>query len=218
MADPDDTPQPDPRTDAPADAAQASDGPALGAVPPEEEGAPVSGPTPDDGAGLDGPDPEDAGTPDADGDPDPLAELRAERDSYLDQLLRARADYENLNKRRHKEVAEARDRGAAAVVEALLEVLDNFGFALQAAEASEDTQLAKGVQLVHDQLIGVLEQAGLAPVPGEGAVFDPAHHEALVSERDDDGGRDEPEVAEVLRTGYRFKSQLLRPASVRVVE
>lgn len=148
---------------------------------------------------------------------DPVAELTAERDDYLDQLQRARADYENLNKRRFKEVAQARDRGAAAIVEGLLEVLDNFGFALHAAKESEDRQLAKGVELVHGQLLEVLGNAGLEEVPGVGSPFDPAHHEALASESDDTE-REHPEVAEVLRTGYRFKSQLLRPAAVKVLE
>ncbi|CAN5655062.1 hypothetical protein BH24ACT15_BH24ACT15_15690 [soil metagenome] len=154
---------------------------------------------------------------DRDADENPLATVTAERAEYLDRWQRARADYDNLNKRRFKEVAEARDRGAAAVVDRLLEVLDNFGFALQAAESSEDTQLSKGVQLVHGQLMDALRQAGLDEVPGAGSPFDPAHHEAVISESDGTE-RDEPEVAEVLRTGYRFKTQLLRPASVKVAE
>lgn len=183
----------------------------VGAVPAEEEGAPVA---PSDGGGEDG---LETGQTDPDPEPDPLAEAEAARDAHLDQLQRARADYDNLNKRRHKEVAEARDRGQAALAEGLLEVLDNFGFALRAAEESEDTQLAKGVQLVHDQLVSALERAGLEPVPGIGAPFDPAHHEALMSEADG-VDRDHPEVVEVLRTGYRFKTQLLRPASVKVAE
>ena len=178
----------------------------IGAVPGEEEGGSI----PPDSA---------EGAPDAapEAEPDPLAQAEAARDAYLDQLQRARADYDNLNKRRHKEVAEARDRGQAAMAEGLLEVLDNFGFALRAAEVSQDGQLAKGVELVHDQLLTALQRSGLEEVPGVGAPFDPAHHEALMSESDG-AERDRPEVSEVLRTGYRFKAQLLRPASVKVLE
>lgn len=211
-----DDPAADPRPDpmvgptpddaAPADAAPADGGAyeegTLGAVPSEEEGAPVA---PSDDDEEEGPAPE----------PDPLAAAEAQRDAFLDQLQRARADYDNLNKRRHREVAEARDRGQASLVEGLLEVLDNFGFALRAAEISDDIQLAKGVQLVHDQLLGALERAGLEHIPGAGATFDPSHHEALMSEPDG-VARDQPEVLEVLRSGYRFKSHLLRPASVKV--
>jgi molecular chaperone GrpE len=193
------TPAPEP---APA---PAYDQGALGAVPADAEGPPVEGVAPDGDA--DRPVPE----------PDPVALVTAERDDFLDQLQRSRADYDNLNKRRLREVAEARDRGAAALAHELLEVIDNFGFALRAAEQSDDAQLAKGVQLVHDQLLGVLQSHGLEEVPGAGSPFDPAHHEALMSESDDTD-RDVPEVGEVLRTGYRFKQQLLRPASVKVLE
>ena len=175
----------------------------VGAVPEAAEGEPTTGASPSDD------EPGEAA--------DPIAVLTAERDEYLDQLQRARADYDNLNKRRLREVAEARDRGAGALANELLEVLDNFGFALQAAEQSDDAQLAKGVQLVHSQLLSALNRHGLEEVPGAGAPFDPAHHEALMSEADDTE-RDVPEVGEVLRTGYRFKQQLLRPASVKVLE
>lgn len=148
--------------------------------------------------------------------PEEIAQVVTERDELTDQMLRARADFDNLNKRRQREVAEARDRGAASLVERLLDVLDNFGFALQAAAVSEDTQLAKGVELVHGQLLQALADAGLEEVPGTGADFDPAHHEALMHEEDGEE-RDHPEVVEVLRTGYRFKGQLLRAAWVKVV-
>lgn len=182
---------------------------------PANEGPANEGPSGDDSTtddtATDDPTTQDPATE------DPMATVTAERDEYLDRWQRARADYDNLNKRRFKEVAEARDRGAAAVVDRLLEVLDNFGFALEAARASEDTQLSKGVQLVHGQLMDALRQAGLEEVPGAGSPFDPAHHEAVISEADG-AERDGPEVAEVLRTGYRFKTQLLRPASVKVAE
>ncbi len=204
---------PDPAGKADPEDIQSCDDANLGAVPPAEEGAPVAPSVDtDEPVAEEVPDP-----PDEEGKPDPLTVATAERDDYLDQLMRARADYDNLNKRRHREVAEARDRGASQLAGDLIEVLDNFGFALRAAETSEDESLAKGVRLVHDQLVDVLQRSGLEQVPGVGAPFDPAHHEALMSEADDTD-REHPEVGEVLRTGYRYKAVLLRPASVKVLE
>ena len=43
--------------------------------------------------------------------------------------------------------------------------------------------------------------------------FDPTEHEAVVHEP---GGGGDPVVAEVLRTGYRWKGKVLRPAMVKV--
>ena len=146
-----------------------------------------------------------------------LATAEAQRDAYLAHLQRARADYENLSKRSRRELAEALDKGAAAVVEQLLGVLDAFSYALDAAKGTEDQGLAKGVQMVHGQLVGALRAVGLEEVPGAGEVFDPNLHEALM-QVEADGEVEHPVVAEVLRTGYRFKGRVLRPASVKVAQ
>ena len=149
---------------------------------------------------------------------DPLAEAQRERDEYLDHLRRERAEFENFRKRAAKERAEALNRGAEQVVSNLLHVLDTFGFALVAAEerGGED-QLAKGVQMVHAELVNVLRSAGLEEVEGAGAPFDPMHHEAMMQVEAEES-LDEPTVVEVLRPGYRFKGRVLRPASVKVAK
>jgi molecular chaperone GrpE len=157
----------------------------------------------------------DAGAVAADDVSAQLAEVEKARDEYLDHLRRERAEFENFRKRSHKERMDALDRGAEQLLANLLPILDNFGFALDAAKASDDEQLAKGVEMVHGQLLDALQQAGLQEVPGIGETFDPTHHEAMLSE-DADEPLEEPVVVEVLRTGYRFKGRVLRPASVKV--
>ncbi|HWH31831.1 MAG TPA: nucleotide exchange factor GrpE, partial [Egibacteraceae bacterium] len=150
---------------------------------------------------------------------DPVAAAERERDEYLDALRRERAEFENFRKRTTKERMDALDRGAEQLVAGLLSVLDSFGLALDAAGKSDDEQLAKGVELVHSQLLSTLEQAGLSQVEGVGAAFDPTIHEAMLQvEAADELGRevDEPVVVEVLRAGYRFKGRVLRPAAVKV--
>lgn len=148
-----------------------------------------------------------------------LASAERERDEYLDYLRRERAEFENFRKRSTRERKESLDRGAEVVVAGLLGVLDTFGHALSAAEASEDEGLAKGVQMVHTELLAALTSTGLEVIPGVGVEFDPAQHEAMMQvDAAHELGRDvdEPVVAEVLRPGYRFKGRVLRPASVKV--
>jgi molecular chaperone GrpE len=153
-----------------------------------------------------------------------LEAAQRERDEYLDALRRERAEFENFRKRATKERMDALDRGVEQVVTDLLGVLDNLGFALTAAEASADEQLAKGVQMVAAELLGTLQKAGLDEVPGVGEAFDPNLHEAMLQVEAEapvarpSGARqsDEPMVVEVLRRGYRFKGRVLRPASVKV--
>ena len=151
-------------------------------------------------------------------EPDPVAEAQRERDEYLDHLRRERAEFENFRKRANRERMDALDRGAEQVVSSLLGVLDNFGFALTAARATDaDNPLAKGVEMVHTELVNVLRNAGLEEVEGVGASFDPLHHEAMMQVEAEEPV-DEPTVVEVLRPGYRFKGRVLRPASVKVAK
>ena len=159
--------------------------------------------------------PEQGAGPEAEADPRSAAE--AERDQFLDALRRERADFENFRKRAERERMEALDRGREHVVAELLGVLDNFGHVLRGAAGSEDAQLSKGVEMVHAELVRTLEEVGLERVPGEGAPFDPAHHEAL-EQRPAAEPLEEPVVVEEHRPGYRFKGRVLRPATVTVAQ
>lgn len=146
-----------------------------------------------------------------------LAEAERQRDEYLDHLRRERAEFDNFRKRNARERLEAMDRGVQSLLTELLGVLDNFGHVLAAAEDSEDQALAKGAAMVHDELVGVLQRFGLEDVPGEGSVFDPQWHEAMMQVAAEEE-TEEPTVAQVLRSGYRFKGRVLRPASVSVAQ
>jgi molecular chaperone GrpE len=148
---------------------------------------------------------------------DPLTEAQRQRDEYLDHLRRERAEFENFRRRVTKERMEALDRGAEQVVTSLLHVLDTFGFALSAAREHPEDQLAKGVEMVHAELVSTLKQAGLEEIEGVGEHFDPMHHEAMM-QVEAHPPIDEPTVVEVLRPGYRFKGRVLRPASVKVAK
>jgi molecular chaperone GrpE len=90
-------------------------------------------------------------------------------------------------------------------------VLDNFELALGAL-AGADEQVRKGVELVFAEFVGVLEKAGLERIDAEGMPFDPNEHEAVLHEE----GEGEPVVTDIMRTGYRLKGRVLRPAMVKV--
>ena len=157
-----------------------------------------------------------------------LEQLFAERDDYLDQLRRAQADFENYRKRVAREQAALVGRATEALVEKLLPVLDAFELALLNADTAGATNgdvanLQKGVELVYAELLGTLEQLGLERIAAQGAVFDPMLHEAVMqveASADDQtlSESGEPIVVDVLRTGYRFGSKLLRAAMVKVAK
>jgi molecular chaperone GrpE len=106
------------------------------------------------------------------------------------------------------------ERATERLVEDLLPVLDSFDGAL-ASLSDETPELAKvrnGVVGIRTQLMTVLERAGLEVIDADGQGFDPNEHEAVLQ----DSGEHEPRVAETMRTGYRLKGRVLRPAMVRV--
>jgi molecular chaperone GrpE len=158
---------------------------------------------------------EEAAASELEADLEKLSQLESERDEYLDTLRRVQAEFENYRKRVIKEQTALVDRATEGLIEQLLPVLDSLELALKNLEtpdAEGAESMRKGVGLVYEQLLGVLEKAGLTRVEAEGKPFDPNVHEAVMQE-DGDG---EPVVTDVLRTGYTLKGRVLRPAMVKV--
>jgi molecular chaperone GrpE len=141
--------------------------------------------------------------------------LQRERDDLLEMSKRLQADFENYRKRVLREQTVLVERASEGLVEQLLPVLDSFELALaNFPEVDGDNGgVRKGIELVHAELVGVLERAGLEPIRALGAPFDPNEHEAVMH----DDGDGEPTVGGVLRTGWRLKGRVLRPAMVKVV-
>ena len=95
-------------------------------------------------------------------------------------------------------------------------MLDSFELAGREIEAdtADVDKLRGGVLAAIRQLEDVLVKAGLEPVRDAGVAFDPTVHEAVIH----DGGDGDAVVGDVLRTGYRLKGRVLRPAMVRVTQ
>ncbi len=141
--------------------------------------------------------------------------VERERDEYLDDLRRARAEFENFRRRTQRDAGTARDAGRGDVAAALLDVLDDLDRTLAAAEDSTDPGLAKGVSLVAEKLTSTLSGIGLVRIDPLGDPFDPSLHEA-VQQVPADEPTDAPLVESTLRPGYRLGERVLRPAMVVV--
>ena len=141
------------------------------------------------------------------------AQLESERSELVDTLRRVQADFENYRKRVIREQTALVERATERLVEDLLPVLDSFEGALaHAASAESPEKVVDGVNGIHTQLVSVLEKNGLERIDADGAAFDPNEHEAVMQ----DDGDAEPRVAQTMRTGYRLKGRVVRPAMVRV--
>jgi molecular chaperone GrpE len=139
--------------------------------------------------------------------------LQRERDDLLGTSQRLQADFENYRKRVLREQTALVERATEGLVEQLLPVVDSFELAVKNIGSESDVEsLRKGVELVYAELLGVLERAGLEPINALGKPFDPNLHEAVMH----DDGAGEPRVGGVLRSGWKLKGRVLRPAMVKV--
>jgi molecular chaperone GrpE len=138
--------------------------------------------------------------------------LRAERDSLLDRLARAQAEFENARRRASKEQLEFRDYAVADAIKSLLPVMDSLERALQVK--SDAAELRAGVELIYKQLQAALAKLSVHPIVSQGEAFDPRYHEAVEMVETSDAP--DHQVVEELQRGYKIKDRLLRPAMVKV--
>jgi molecular chaperone GrpE len=146
-----------------------------------------------------------------------LAAARADAESYLDDLRRLQADFDNYRKRTLREQTARTASASQALVARLLPVLDNFELAVSHAEQSRDfDRMLKGVEMVFGELREVLQGEGLVKIEAEGKPFDPERHEAVVAVEQE--GAEPGTVVDVVRTGYELRGKVLRPAMVKVAK
>jgi len=146
-----------------------------------------------------------------------LAKARAEAESYLDDLRRLQADFDNYRKRTLREQTARTASASQALVARLLPVLDNFELAVSAAEQSRDfDRMLKGVEMVLGALREVLEGEGLVKIEAEGKPFDPERHEAVIAVEQE--GAEPGMIVDIVRAGYELGGKVLRPAMVKVAK
>ena len=142
-----------------------------------------------------------------------LAAAREEAGSFLDDLKRVAADFDNYRKRTTRENAAMLDRATEKVVQGLMPVLDTFDAALAAEPETEtEKQLYSGMLQTREQLLDALASEGLEVIPTIDQPFDPELHEPVGAP----GGNGDLVVTQVLRRGYRLRGKVLRAALVVV--
>ena len=79
-------------------------------------------------------------------------------------------------------------------------------------------RIVPGVELIHKQLLSLLEKRGVAPIASVGSEFNPEYQQAVETSPAEDGEYDDGTVVEELRRGYTLHGRLLRPAMVKVAK
>ena len=130
----------------------------------------------------------------------------SEYEKIKDDYLRLAADFDNYKKRSEKEKESIGTASIAYFVESLFPLVDNFEIALSQDEVNKE------IETFSSLLTSLLESLQVEEVGSVGDDFDPNIHEAV----EHSGEGDTQKVEAVLRKGYLFQGNLIRPAMVKV--
>lgn len=146
-----------------------------------------------------------------------LKKCEEEKKEYLDGWQRLKAD--TVNSKREAEALTERkvSHARTEVIRDLLPALDSFDVAFKgSAWDTVEKTWKTGVEHIHTQILQALETHGIERIDAVGVIFDPSIHEAAEKRTVD--GSQEGSVIEVVRSGYKTKDEVIRPAQVIVSE
>ncbi|MFH0341788.1 MAG: nucleotide exchange factor GrpE [Chromatiales bacterium] len=146
-----------------------------------------------------------------------LDEAARKADGYRDELLRARAELENVIKRSSKEVANAQKYALERFVTDLLPVKDSLDLGRAASNQSADVAAIRdGLDLIVKMLDATLSKHGIKAIEPQGERFNPELHQAMTMQESKNSAPGT--VLSVVQKGYSLNDRLLRPAMVIVAK
>ena len=132
-----------------------------------------------------------------------------------DQLLRAKAEVQNVRRIAAQEVTRARLYGIESLAKEFLAVGDNIERAITSCEGEEDiSNIKEGLELTLKAYESSLKSSGIESIDCTDQSFDPEKHEALSVLEDDD--LEANSIIEEIQKGYSILDRTLRPSKVIV--
>lgn len=153
-----------------------------------------------------------------------LDSLRAELEVALsaaaearDEVLRARAEVENIRKRAERDVSAAHKFGLERFVGDLLPIKDSMDLGYSALDTTTDIEaIREGMTLTAKMFDTALEKAGVVALDPVGEAFNPEFHQAMTMQPSTDVAPGT--VLAVMQKGYQLNERLIRPAMVVVAK
>ncbi|OQX31506.1 MAG: nucleotide exchange factor GrpE [Candidatus Sedimenticola endophacoides] len=145
-----------------------------------------------------------------------LEDARSKADEHWDQLMRARAELDNLRKRQERELENAHKYALERFVNDLLPVRDSMELGVDAAreENGDIGKLLEGAELTLKLFTDVMQKYNVEQINPEGEPFNPEFHQAMSLQPRDDLPPNT--VVTVVQKGYSLNGRLVRPAMVLV--
>ena len=145
-----------------------------------------------------------------------LEAARSKADEHWDQLVRTKAQMDNLSKRHQRELENAHKYGLDKFVGELLGVWDSLELGHTAAqdENADVAKLLEGTELTLKMIADAMRKLGVEQVDPLNQPFDPELHQAMSMQPRDDVPANT--VVAVVQKGYTLNGRLVRPAMVMV--
>ena len=141
---------------------------------------------------------------------------QAKADEYLAGLQRERAEFANYRRRTSEEREATLGLANEDLIRKVLALADDFDLAIDARPPAIATEpWVEGVAAIDRKLRTLLESEGVKQIDASpGRPFDPREHEAIATVPGT--GREEGQIVEEIRRGYRLRDRVVRPALVAV--
>lgn len=143
-----------------------------------------------------------------------LARMKDEILNEREKSLRVLADFKNYRLRVERDGQVTAEAAKRDVFRSMLEIVDDIEKALRWDERHEAVG-TRGLQIILQKVLLLLEANRVVPFPSLGLPFDPAFHESVAVVRD--GNLAPGTITDELRRGYLMNGSLLRASQVRVV-
>jgi molecular chaperone GrpE len=134
------------------------------------------------------------------------------------KLLRVQADLQNMERIKKRDVEEAYKFSNEKLISELLLAKDSLEQGLVQEGSSQENMehMRQGMELTLKILTKAMEKFGVIELNPQGELFDPAYHEAMLTQESKDVRPNH--VLQVLQKGYLLHDRLLRAARVVVAK
>jgi molecular chaperone GrpE len=149
--------------------------------------------------------------------------LKEEIDKLKDQILRIRANEQNVIRQAEREKNDAILFGNQSLIKSLVGPVDQLFLALLNKPTDDSDVVLKnlyqGVDITKNEFIKVLEKTGLKRVyPNVGDTFNPEYHQAISMVEKESEDEQSNSVKNVVQAGWELSGRLIKPAMVVVTK
>ncbi|WP_341503324.1 nucleotide exchange factor GrpE [Gallaecimonas sp. GXIMD4217] len=145
-----------------------------------------------------------------------VARLEAEVQAQNEEMLRARAEVENIRRRAAQDVEKAHKFALEKFAADLLPVIDSLERALELSSKEDEAgkAMVEGLELTLKSFLDTVQKYGVEQIDPAGQPFNPELHQAMAMQPSEEHPANT--VIAVMQKGYSLNGRLVRPAMVMV--